>query len=94
MAKKATKQSVEVTKSVAPSAFAIESGISIPERAARKSKYPFAQLEDGQSFFVPGINKTGLYSSARAFARKRGGKFVVRSVEEGGVAGARVWRVE
>lgn len=56
MAVAAEFQQAAPAKVEAP-AFAIESGIAVPaitrEGAGRKAKYPYDQLEKGQSFFVP-----------------------------------------
>jgi hypothetical protein len=69
-------------------AFELESGIQIPELGprvgfGRKSTYPFAKMNVGQSFFVPGVAKNskkfkGLASTVsaaqRRFAREIPGK--------------------
>lgn len=80
---------------------AIESGVKIPEFVdgrGRKEKYPFSELEVGDSFFVPDStfeSETALkrlrstVSSANSrFKGER--KFIVRGEDDG----ARVWRVE
>lgn len=71
--------------------FKIESGVRLPAVQGRTSRYPFAEMQIGDSFFAPLIQPRTLYSAARAFARKsgKGTKFVVRKEGSGG---ARVWR--
>lgn len=80
--------------------FTLEKNVPIPAalRAGRKSKYPWASMEVGDSFFVPG-GKESTMSSARLVAQRRheGCKFEVREVQEldedgGAVTGLRVWR--
>jgi hypothetical protein len=65
------------------------------------SKYPFAKLEVGDSFFVKADNKkhaTIRRDSISALARKHGEetgkKFAFRVLEESGVWGFRAWRTE
>jgi hypothetical protein len=69
--------------------FVIESDVPIQSRT-KQCKYPFAKLEVGDSFFVPGI-KMSVLSSAASGARKRTGfKFTTRTVD----GGVRTWRTE
>ena len=78
-------------------AFTIEDGISVPERfvptsTGRKSVYPLADLQPGQSFMVPqgeGDLKKIARNLRTATARLKGSKFTVRTVD----GGVRVWRV-
>ncbi len=73
----------------------IEEGIDIPMVTRRKSKYPWANMEIGHTFFVPDASKKQtITSSAYRFGKQHGMKFTVREVNEEGVAGIRVWRVE
>lgn len=86
--------------------FEIQSNIAVPARTSSKpEKYPFRQLQDGQSFFVPnrvledGTSKPGISPSTVGGATKRAAaagyghiQFVYRNVTEDGVAGTRVWR--
>lgn len=79
-------------------AFEITSKVPVPtvgKRPARYAKYPFKDMKPGDSFFVPFGKKQTVYSAARAAAIRGNGKhFIVRSVVERGVPGARVWRSE
>lgn len=86
--------------------FEIQSNIAVPARTSSKpEKYPFTQLQNGQSFFVPnrvledGTSKAGISPSTVGGATKRAAaagcghiQFVYRNVTEDGVAGTRVWR--
>ncbi len=66
--------------------YVIEKGIPAP---SARGKYPFAQMEVGDSFFVPD-KTTATFGGVLSHARKRTGfGFVMRS-ENGGL---RVWRV-
>ncbi len=76
--------------------FVLETGVPIPKRVApggrRGSKYPFAQMEVGQSFLVadPETKAATIRSAVGAFSKRYSdaGKFAVRITEEG----IRVWR--
>ena len=66
--------------------YEIEKGIPMPAHTKRKPKYPWADMEVGDSFVVPGTRRPIPPKALRADGwRWR------TSVEEGGV---RVWRVE
>lgn len=71
----------------------IDDGVPIPESTYhRKAKYPFNELQAGQSFFV--ATEKSLASTVTA-ANKRaadGVKYVGRNVTENGVKGWRIWR--
>ena len=77
--------------------FAIEKNVPIPKNNQGGPIYPLAEMEVGDSFFVPpgSIGRTGtpankqrLRSASCQFGKKRGLKFRVR--DEG--HGWRVWR--
>lgn len=68
--------------------YKIESGIPIP--AHGKSKYPWLDLEIGQSFEVPGAKHSTLGSSASLAGKRYGRKFTARATG----SGVRVWRTE
>ena len=67
----------------------IENNIPLPTRANkdRAPKYPIAELEVGESFWVP-IAKASLYSHALRVGKATERKFIVRAEGEG----ARIWR--
>lgn len=78
-------------------AIVIEKGVPLAKsvRKARESKYPFAQMEGGDSFFIPGNKAAGKIRSSVSIATKAGhGKFSVRTVEEGGKIGVRVYKLD
>jgi len=63
----------------------IEKNIPIPVR------YPFAQMQVGDSFAIPpNVNRTTVASSALKYGRQHGMKFVVRMVAD---RSYRCWRV-
>jgi hypothetical protein len=67
----------------------------MPNGFGVRAKYPFAQLDVRDSFFVPGKTTGGISSSvANARARLPGRRFVSSTVTENGVTGVRVWRVQ
>jgi hypothetical protein len=76
--------------------FKIEKGVPLPSwqtGRAGQSKYPFADLQVGDSFLVPHFAKTSQMSALigrwqRTHSNQR---FATRKVEGGGV---RVWRIE
>jgi len=81
--------------------FKIEKGIPLAaETRGRKRKYPWPEMEVGDSIFVAGQSshdkggKRSAYTSAQHYARRRDLKFAVRTVTEDGVDGVRIWRVE
>lgn len=79
--------------------FVIESGIPLHNRTAgvrNSCKYPFREMEIGDSFFVPAEEITvrklvqRMSTAVSRAARNTGCKFAVRSDD----AGVRVWRVQ
>lgn len=68
----------------------IEKNVPIPIR----HRYPFAQLEIGDSFFISDGNPTNINSSRTQFVRTteigKGRQFTCRKVE----GGVRVWRIK
>lgn len=92
MAKKKASTAEKVT-TPENSEFEIESGIEIPERQKRQSKYPFSKLEIGESFFIPGKTKVQFVSTAHTSARRVGIRVRVWDAEKDSVQGVRVGRV-
>ena len=68
----------------------VEKGIPIPPTSNR-GKYPWLQMEVGDSFFAPG-RKTSQIGSC--YNRIVGKTFRSRTRIENGVKGVRVWRIE
>ena len=58
-------------------------------------KYPFNELQAGESFFVPLTEGHQQYirSLAWAYGKKHGVKFTCSTLTENGVRGMRVWRL-
>ena len=78
----------------APGEIVIEDGVPMPRRrSGRPSKrYPFEQMEVGQSFFVPAAGRKNLAIVSpynKLLAPKR---FVYRAWVQDGTSGFRVWR--
>ena len=68
----------------------IDNSVPIPlSRLA--GRWPFGQLEVGQSFFTTDFDVRGV-ASRTVKLRAQGRKFVSRTVTEGGETGVRVWR--
>lgn len=80
--------------------FIIEDAIAIPtERAGGggKAKYPWADLNKGQSFFVPAGKLKAFYTMCSTQTKKYEGKrkFIARAWDgPNSVKGVRVWRSE
>lgn len=74
--------------------FEIEKNLPLPERQrgtpGRNAKYPFAKLEVGDSFFIPGIKVQSASRNANYHSMRLGRKFVCRTVD----GGVRIWRIE
>lgn len=82
--------------------FKIEQGVPLPSRnytgKKGKSKYPFAQMRSGDSFFVPvkttaRATATNLSANGRKWAISNNLSnvhFVIRRVEDG----VRIWRID
>lgn len=73
----------------------LEQGVEIPPiRYAKQPLYPYAQMQVGDSFALPadadGKVERSLRASSYRHGRLKGGKFVVRVVEDK----VRVWKVE
>ena len=73
----------------------IDKGIPIP----KKTRYPFTEMKIGDSFFAPlaeGKRIERLQSSITGAARSLRDRLRIttRRVEEKGIAGVRVWRIE
>jgi hypothetical protein len=71
----------------------IERGVPIPKQT-RDSKYPFAYMDIGDSFFVPGAKAASLQNAAKHHSKRTGHAYSSRTVTENGVDGARIWRIE
>lgn len=74
--------------------FEIQKGVPIPPRKRKNgvdSKYPFAAMDVGDSFFVPGRKPEAFRVSAQRF---RPARFRPLASVEDGITGVRVWRIK
>lgn len=73
--------------------FKIDSNLPIPTRCGRGRRllYPFDQLKNGQSFFVPNA-KRSMAACAYLYGKRHKRTFVTSRVTEDGVQGLRIWR--
>lgn len=65
----------------------IDKGMPMPKSKSEK-KYPFREMEIGDSFFEEEVNRRLLASYASELGKKIGMKFSIRRVD----GGIRVWR--
>lgn len=68
--------------------FKIEKGIKVPQK--KSSKYPFADMVVGDSFFVPSANVNSARVNGYKYAKENRIKILVRDCE----GGARIWRIK
>ena len=73
----------------------VEAGIEMPESGVKEVKYPFKEMDIGDSFFVSfEVGGDGLvrrmHSTAYNYGKRLGRKFLARKVE----GGVRIWRME
>ena len=74
------------------SEFQIEKGVPVQKKCVgKKPRFPFQQMEVGDSFAVPITARGSVTGSAVYWERKTGCKFVCRTTRD---ATVRVWRVE
>lgn len=74
------------------SAVEITSGVPIPARGPGrkgKTKYPYGEMQVGDSIYVAGAQASSLQSMARRAMKDRGWRFTARPEADG----ARLWRV-
>ena len=74
------------------SKYVIEDGIPLPKRKGgpgSKPKYPFRQMDVGDSFLCRDVNQKTLSWAARICSKRHGMKFATRKVD----GGVRVWRI-
>lgn len=70
--------------------YTIEKGVPVIG-AARNRVYPFAQMEVGDSFAAPLAKRATISTSAWAFGRIRGLKFITSKVSD---TECRCWRIK
>ena len=73
----------------------IETDIPIPINSRKGShyKYPFGNMEVGDSFFYPSVEYQRLYSASSYYGKRNCKKFKVRREFKGKIFGCRVWRI-
>ena len=69
--------------------FTLERGLAIPERKT-SPKYPYEQLELGDSFYIQDGDLAKLCNANYREWRRTGKKYTARKVDKG----VRVWRIE
>lgn len=69
--------------------YILEKGIDIPEKQ-KDAKYPYEQLELGDSFFIAEGELSRLCNANYREWRRSGKKFTARKID----GGVRVWRIE
>lgn len=70
----------------------IEHGVKVPGEG--RSKYPWEQMDIGDSFFVPEPDAGAVRSAASAARKRLSTRYKCSKRVEDGVAGIRVWRIE
>ena len=84
------------------SEFKVEKGVPVPpivrKGVTHKTKYPWREMEVGDSFFVPCRDGRDVRGMQRSFSGKKraahyGIRTKTRQSTENGVLGIRVWRV-
>jgi hypothetical protein len=73
-----------------PHIYKIDKGIEVPGMNRRKGRYPWAELEVGDSFFIPSEEVSDPRSAMFHAGERMGRKFTLRRSKENGVNGARV----
>lgn len=69
--------------------FEIEKGIPVPTTRQGNYKYPWDEMEVGDSFFIKGKVRAQIAPSIKRIEVTRGVKFTAHQVEDG----LRVWRI-
>lgn len=69
----------------------IEKNIPIPRSHAEGVKYPFPQMEIGDSFVVPIDRRVAVCMACLRYKEKHGKQFTTRKTEDG--KSIRVWRI-
>jgi hypothetical protein len=72
--------------------FKIEKNIPVPIKAKNiEAKYPFMEMEVGDSFFVPNMRKESLSTTICKWRKRRKIKFQFLTAKERN--GVRVWKI-
>lgn len=73
--------------------FEIEKNVPMPEKHVRW-KYPFDQMEVGDSFFVVNKDTTQMSALCKRAGKRLTARFTTAKAERGAEVGVRVWRME
>ena len=73
----------------------IEKGVPVPKNITRKAKYPFREMEVGDSFFITDKvdaerTRKKVSAAATMFCQNKDYKFKTQTFD----SGVRIWRVE
>lgn len=77
----------------------IDTDVPLPDAYRSRTRFPWKDMEAGQSFFAPGYKTAGMAGPGKQMNLSHprlsvpGSKWTVRTVTENGVSGVRVWRV-
>lgn len=78
--------------------YKVEKGVPFPGPLQTWRKYPFGDMEPGDSFFVPDVSRRQALQSSVSWYKRRHPRekleFATRTAEENGVEGVRCWRVK
>lgn len=74
----------------------VDKNIPIPESyKTRPDKFPFAQLQIGDSFFIENVSKRfSIYANLRHFNERNQKSNQIRVVQRREGNGVRIWRIE
>lgn len=73
----------------------IDRDVPVPEFVDRRpNKYPWREMEVGDSIFIPSMTAPRIGGTLHPFQRRSGRRFTCRTCTENGVDGVRVWRIE
>lgn len=72
--------------------YKIDKGVPYPKKRKPTSRFPFQDMEVGDSFFLTKDDANTVRAVASIFARRHGITLTVRNTTEQGVEGKRVWR--
>jgi hypothetical protein len=67
-----------------------DKNVPLPKRVGQQRKYPFDEMQVGDSFLMTGPDAWKIGTAARAYAHIHGWKVTIRKTPEG----LRCWRIE
>ena len=67
----------------------VESGLPVPPRRWRRTRWPWSVLEVGENFLAAGMSMATMSSGSTHAGRRLGRRFVCRTE----IDGVRVWRI-